>query len=107
MFRCELVRNGHGWAILPGVGIGDDVACAALSAAPLHESEIQRQVSLAISRPRLHSAAAEFVAQELTGQVRSAVEDCRWPSAQLAGSLVSGQSWTTLQPAISPTPQHV
>ncbi|WP_330254895.1 LysR family transcriptional regulator [Nocardia sp. NBC_00565] len=76
-----LVRGGHGWTILPGVGIAEDVAAGALSAAPLRDPEIWRWIVLGIPRAGRVPAAAAVVAAELVRQVRTAVEERRWPSA--------------------------
>jgi LysR family transcriptional regulator, nitrogen assimilation regulatory protein len=90
----QLVGNGHGWAILPGVGVGDDVACAALSAAPLREPEIERRVALATLRSTVLSPAAEHVARELICLVRATVAEGRWPSAELAPPRVADLAGT-------------
>lgn len=80
-----LVRGGHGWTILPGVGIAEDVAAGALSAAPLRDPEIWRRIVLGIPRAGRVPAAAEMVAAELIRQVRTAVGEGRWPSARAEG----------------------
>ncbi|GHB73636.1 LysR family transcriptional regulator [Streptomyces viridiviolaceus] len=79
----QLVLAGHGWTILPGVGIAEDVAGGSLSAAPLCEPEVWRSIVLGTSRAGRVTPAAEVVARELTRRVRSAVRQGRWPSAQL------------------------
>lgn len=42
----RLVQEGHGWTILPGVGIATDVASGSLSAAPLSDPEVWRTIVL-------------------------------------------------------------
>ncbi|MET7355247.1 LysR substrate-binding domain-containing protein [Streptomyces mirabilis] len=42
----RLVLAGHGWTILPGVGIAEDVAGGTLSAAPLSEPDVWRSIVL-------------------------------------------------------------
>jgi DNA-binding transcriptional LysR family regulator len=81
----QLVRGGQGWTILPGAGIGADLAAGSLSAAPLTEPEVQR--SIAIGTPRFGpvSPAARLVAEELVRQVQVAARLSQWPSAQLYG----------------------
>lgn len=79
----QLVRAGHGWTILPGVGIAEDVANGSLSAAPLCEPDVWRSIVLGTSRSGRITPAVEVVARELTGQIHSAVRAGRWPSAQL------------------------
>ncbi|MFG2813608.1 LysR family transcriptional regulator [Streptomyces sp. NPDC004673] len=81
----QLVRAGHGWTILPGVGIAEDVASGSLSAAPLCAPEVWRSIVLATSRAGRVTPAAEVVARELSRQIQSAVREGRWPSAELSG----------------------
>ncbi|GAA1893259.1 LysR family transcriptional regulator [Actinomadura bangladeshensis] len=78
----RLVLAGHGWTILPGVGIAAEVADGTLSAAPLCEPEVWRQLVLCTPRAGRTSPAVEVVARELTQQVHSAAGQDRWPSAQ-------------------------
>ncbi|QFG20667.1 LysR family transcriptional regulator [Actinomadura sp. WMMB 499] len=78
----ELVRAGHGWTILPGVGAADDAASGLLSAAPLCEPEIRRSVVLATPRGVRLPLAAQVVARSLIDQVHLAVTDGRWRSVQ-------------------------
>ena len=78
----QLVLAGHGWTILPGVGIADDVARGSLSAAPLCEPDVWRSIVLATQRAGRTPPAVEVVAGELTRQIYAAVTDSRWPSAE-------------------------
>ncbi|MBA6433091.1 LysR family transcriptional regulator [Streptomyces sp. GMR22] len=82
----RLVQAGHGWTILPGVGIAEDVAVGSLSAAPLCDPEVWRSIVLCTARTGRVPVAAEVVAQELARQVRLAVRERQWPSAQLYDS---------------------
>ncbi|MFI9833117.1 LysR family transcriptional regulator [Streptomyces sp. NPDC051913] len=84
----RLVRAGHGWTILPGVGIAQDVADGTLSAAPLCEPDVWRSIVLATPRTGRTPPAAEAVARELVRRAETAVHEDRWPSAELppAGS---------------------
>jgi DNA-binding transcriptional LysR family regulator len=82
-----LVRGGHGWTILPAVGIADDIAGGALSAAPLAEPEVWRSIVLGMPRAGRVTPAVEVVARELVHQIRAAVHNGRWPSAQLQEGL--------------------
>lgn len=75
----HLVMAGHGWTVLPGVGIADDVAAGTLSAAPLCEPDITRSIALAMPRSGRTTPAIEVVAQGLHTQIREAVADGRWP----------------------------
>ncbi|MFF1691928.1 MULTISPECIES: LysR family transcriptional regulator [unclassified Streptomyces] len=79
----QLVRAGHGWTVLPGVGIAEDVADGSLSAAPLCEPEVWRSIVLGTSRAGRVAPAAEAVAKELTRRIHAAVRQGQWPSAQL------------------------
>ncbi|MGW4566989.1 LysR family transcriptional regulator [Streptomyces sp. NPDC004561] len=83
LVQKQLVRAGHGWTILPGVGIAEDVANGSLSAAPLCEPEVWRSIVLGTSRAGRVTPAAEVVAKELSRQIHSAVRQGRWPSAEL------------------------
>ncbi|MGY0055487.1 LysR family transcriptional regulator [Streptomyces sp. LZ34] len=79
----QLVRAGHGWTILPGVGIAADVADGTLSAAPLCDPDVWRSIVLGTPRNGRTPPAAEVVARELVRHIASAVHQGRWPSAQL------------------------
>ncbi len=50
----QLVRAGHGWTILPGLGIVEDVTDGTLSAAPLCAPDVWRSIVLATSRAGRH-----------------------------------------------------
>lgn len=58
----QLVRAGHGWTILPDVGIAEHVANHSLSAAPLCEPEVWRSIVLGTSRSSRITPAVEVVA---------------------------------------------
>lgn len=79
----KLVLAGYGWTILPGVGIAEDVANGALSAAPLCEPDVWRSVVLATQRAGRTPPAVEVVARELIRQVHVAVREGKWPSTEL------------------------
>lgn len=79
----QLVRSGHGWTILPGAGVAADAAAGALSAAPLAEPEVWRSIVVGVPRAGLVTPAAQAVAAHLTQQVQAAVDQDRWPSAEL------------------------
>ncbi|MDX3387980.1 LysR substrate-binding domain-containing protein [Streptomyces niveiscabiei] len=82
----QLVQAGHGWTVLPGVGIAEDVTRGTLSAAPLSEPDVWRSIVLGTPRHGRTPPAVEVVARELVRQVNSAVQQGRWPSAQVHGS---------------------
>ncbi|MBP2328002.1 DNA-binding transcriptional LysR family regulator [Kibdelosporangium banguiense] len=79
----HFVRGGHGWTILPAVGIADEIEGGTLSAAPLCEPEVWRSIVLGMPRAGRVTAAVEVVARELVGQIRAAVHDGRWLSTRL------------------------
>lgn len=82
----QLVMAGHGWTVLPGVGIADDVAQGTLSAAPLCEPDVRRSIVLATPGVARTPPAVEVVAHALTREVYSAVAKGRWPSAEAQGT---------------------
>lgn len=82
----QLVLAGHGWTVLPGLGIAEDVANGTLSAAPLCEPDVWRSVVLGTPRFGRTPPAVEVVARELVRQINSAVAQGRWPSAQVQGT---------------------
>ncbi|MDH6622628.1 LysR family nitrogen assimilation transcriptional regulator [Streptomyces sp. LBL] len=82
----QLVRAGHGWTVLPGVGIAEDVAQGSLSAAPLCEPDVWRSIVLGTPRFGRTPPAVEVVARELVRQINSRVDHGRWPSAQAQAS---------------------
>jgi DNA-binding transcriptional LysR family regulator len=84
----QLVQGGHGWTILPGAGIGGDVAAGLLSAAPLAAPEVRRSIALGRPRASRITPATEAVANELVRQVRIAARSSRWPSAELQHSRI-------------------
>ncbi|UGQ12233.1 LysR family transcriptional regulator [Yinghuangia sp. ASG 101] len=79
----QLVLAGHGWTVLPGVAVADDVARGVLSAAPLCDPDVRRTVVLATPRGTRSPQAVRLVARELIRHVNHAVEHGRWPSATL------------------------
>lgn len=79
----RLVREGHGWTVLPGVGIAGDVDEGTLSAAPLCAPEVCRSIVLGMPRTGRVSPAVDVVARELASQVRAAMRQGHWPSARL------------------------
>ncbi|MFK0114087.1 LysR family transcriptional regulator [Streptomyces sp. NPDC091217] len=82
----QLVRAGHGWTVLPGVGIADDITDGTLSAAPLTEPDVWRSIVLATPRSGRTPPAVEAVAHELVQQIRSAVAQGSWLTAEVLGT---------------------
>lgn len=87
----RLVMAGHGWTVLPGVGIAEDIAAGSVSAAPLCEPSVRRSIQLAMPRSGRPTAAVKAVARALTHEVDAAVRSGRWPSAQV---WEDGASWS-------------
>ena len=82
----QLVQAGHGWTVLPGVGIAEDVAQGVLSAAPLSEPDVWRSIVLGTPRAGRVPPAVEVVARELVRRINSTVAQGRWPSARIHGA---------------------
>jgi LysR family transcriptional regulator, nitrogen assimilation regulatory protein len=78
----QLVSRGHGWTILPGVGIAEDLASGSLSAAPLCEPDVSRLIVLGTRRAGRTPPAVEVVARELTRQIHEAISRGKWLSAR-------------------------
>lgn len=78
----ELVRGGHGWTILPAVGIAGDLDGGTFSAAPLCAPEVWRSIVLGVPRTGRVPAAVEVVAREIVEQIESVVHNRQWPSAR-------------------------
>ncbi|NUU21641.1 MAG: LysR family transcriptional regulator [Streptomycetaceae bacterium] len=74
----HLALAGHGWTILPGVGIADDFAKGLLSAAPVCQPELHRSLVLGLSRAHTTSAPVQLVAGQLTQRIKAAVNQGRW-----------------------------
>ncbi|MFE7069106.1 LysR family transcriptional regulator [Streptomyces sp. NPDC057620] len=82
----QLVRAGHGWTVLPGLGIAEDVVRGEVSAAPLSEPDVRRSIVLGTPRSGRTPPAVEVVARELVRQINSAVKQGKWPSARVDGT---------------------
>ncbi|MFK4183628.1 LysR family transcriptional regulator [Streptomyces sparsogenes] len=78
----RLVLAGHGWTVLPGVGVADDLTAGTLSAAPLTEPDVSRSIVLATPRSGRTPPAVEVVARELEHQVHAALARGDWLSAR-------------------------
>lgn len=79
----KLAQAGHGWTILPAIGLAGEVAEGLLCAAPLSEPEVWRTVVLAMPRTGRVPAAVDIVAREVIRQIRIAVTEGRWSAAEL------------------------
>lgn len=81
----ELVAQGHGWTILPAVGVIQEVDKGLLSAAPLASPELRRTIVLAAPSSRQATAPVRCVVGALLDCVRSTFEQGRWPDARWLG----------------------
>ncbi len=79
----SLVAAGVGFTILPGVVLFDDIQQNKLSAAPIIDPEINRQISLALSVTRHPSLAVRRVVDELKTIIQQSVSNNDWPGASL------------------------
>ncbi|MGU7784368.1 LysR family transcriptional regulator [Burkholderia sp. PU8-34] len=78
----QLVAGGHGYTILPGICVTDDVARGHLRAAPLSDPGLQRTIVLALPNTRRIAAAVRAVTAILVDEMRDAVERGAWPAAR-------------------------
>ena len=81
----SLVLGGHGYTVLPGIAVVDDVARGLLSAAPLLEPELQRTIMLATPTTRRVTAATRCVLAALRHTMREAVQRGDWRLARWLG----------------------
>jgi LysR family transcriptional regulator, nitrogen assimilation regulatory protein len=81
----ELVAQGHGWTILPAVGVTDAVERGQLCAAPLASPGLKRTIVLAAPSSRQATAPVRCVVGALLDCVRTTFDDGRWPDARWLG----------------------
>jgi LysR family nitrogen assimilation transcriptional regulator len=77
----ELVAKGHGWTILPAVGVTQEVESGLLSAAPLESPGLQRTIVLATPSSRQATAPVRCVVGVLLDCVKTTFEQGCWPDA--------------------------
>jgi DNA-binding transcriptional LysR family regulator len=77
----RLVRAGHGWTILPGIGIAEDVASGRLSGAPLRDPAAFRDIVMAVPRFVRTRPAVDAIAKMMMEQLYRAIQSGAWPSA--------------------------
>jgi DNA-binding transcriptional LysR family regulator len=80
----DLVRNGHGWTILPLAPIHSDIGSGELTGAPLIDPVPMRRLVLAFPADRSVSRLAAFAGQTIENIVKDRVERAVW-----AGQLLS------------------
>ncbi|SAK81563.1 LysR family transcriptional regulator [Caballeronia catudaia] len=81
----ELVAQGHGWTILPAVGVTQEVERRTLTAAPLISPALKRTIVLAAPSSRQATAPVRCVVGVLLDCVKSTFENGRWPDARWLG----------------------
>jgi LysR family nitrogen assimilation transcriptional regulator len=77
-----LVAEGHGWTILPVVGVATEVQRGLLSAAPLASPGLRRTVVLAASSTRQATAPVRCVVSTLVDCVKTTFAQGRWLDAR-------------------------
>ena len=76
-----LVRRGHGWSILPAVGVAADIAAGVIEGAPLREPSFGRQVVLGLPRSGRIAPPVQVVTTVIGKVVRRLVRSGEWPGA--------------------------
>jgi len=74
----ELVAHGHGWTILPAVGVTQEVEQGLLSAAPLAPPGLKRTIVLAAPSSRQATAPVRCVVATLMDCVKTTFEQGKW-----------------------------
>ncbi|WP_283139361.1 LysR family transcriptional regulator [Rhizohabitans arisaemae] len=82
-----LVLGGHGWTVLPAVGVAREVSQGVLSGAPLTGPDTSRSLVLGLQRGTRTPPPVEAVATEIVRLVRALVNSGAWPSARLSGGI--------------------
>lgn len=80
-----LVAEGHGWTILPAVGVAQDIERGLLSAAPLADPGLRRTIVLAAPSSRQATAPVRCVVATLMDCVRTTFEQGHWADARWLG----------------------
>lgn len=81
----ELVARGHGWTILPAVGVTQEVERGLLSAAPLASPGLRRTIVLAAPSRRQATPPVRCVVGVLMDCVKDTFDQGRWPDARWLG----------------------
>ncbi|EGD05817.1 LysR family transcriptional regulator, partial [Burkholderia sp. TJI49] len=81
----DLVAQGHGWTILPAVGVTREVEQGTLSAAPLASPGIKRTIVLAAPSSRQATAPVRCVVGVLLDCVKATFDEGQWPDARWLG----------------------
>ncbi len=81
----SLVAQGHGWTILPAVGVAPEVERGLLSAAPLASPGLRRTIVLAAPSSRQATAPVRCVVATLMDCVKTTFEQGRWLDSRWLG----------------------
>jgi DNA-binding transcriptional LysR family regulator len=81
----DLVAQGHGWTILPAVGVTQAVEQGMFSAAPLASPGLQRTIVLAAPNHRQATAPVRCVVTTLMNCVKDTFDQGHWPDAKWLG----------------------
>jgi DNA-binding transcriptional LysR family regulator len=74
-----LVAQGHGWSVLPAVGVAQDAAAGILDGAPLTTPSVGRHVVLGLPRSGRVTPPVRAVATVIVRVVRTLVRSGSWP----------------------------
>jgi DNA-binding transcriptional LysR family regulator len=74
-----LVAQGHGWTVLPAVGVAQDAAAGVLDGAPLTTPVVGRHVVLGLPRSGRVTPPVRAVATAIVRTVRTLVRSGSWP----------------------------
>ena len=80
-----LVAQGHGWTILPAVGVAQEVECGLLSAAPLAPPGLRRTIVLAASSSRQATTPVRCVVNTLMDCVKTTFDQGYWLDSRWMG----------------------
>jgi LysR family transcriptional regulator, nitrogen assimilation regulatory protein len=80
--KC-LAQANIGYTILPGLVVFEDVKMHKLSASPITDPEIIRQISMALSVTRKPSLAVRTVMEQLKQIINDSIKQNCWPGASL------------------------
>ncbi|WP_323029618.1 LysR family transcriptional regulator [Castellaniella defragrans] len=81
----DLVAQGHGWTILPAVGVTREVERGLLSAAPLAAPGLKRTIVLAAPSSRQATPPVRCVTGVLVDCVKATFDQRRWADARWLG----------------------
>ncbi|MFF2347824.1 LysR family transcriptional regulator [Pseudarthrobacter sp. NPDC058119] len=79
----QLVQNGFGWTVLPGIMVADEAAGGTLNSAPIVDPGIPRRIILARPGNARSSSAVRMTAKLLEETVVGRIHAGGWPSARL------------------------